>query len=520
LQRRIEEANPQRADFDALSYQPSVAIVGFAVFSWLAATAWMRPLDLPDEGRYVGVAWEMVRSGNWLVPTLDAMPYFHKPPLFYWLTAIATWALGNNEWAARLPTLLSATGIALGLFTFLRRWGNGATALGAVVVLVTMPLFFAGAQFANLDALVAACISGTILCAADVVLAFRHQQNPRRSSLASAYVLAALGVLAKGLIGIALPALVVGMWLILLRDLRAILRLVWLPGVILFALIAVPWFAWMQARYPDFLGYFFIYHHVERFLGADFNGKQPFWFYGPLCVAATLPWSTFLPWTLAKKQEDKLTLDLRLLFWVWLTTILLFFSIPKSKLVGYVLPATPALAALVALALVHHAKTWIGSRINVMANAILAAFLCSGGVVGYAVYHRKGIEQLAAELRSQVRPGDQLLAISQYPFSLAFYLRATQPITVIDDWDATSILRKDNWRRELYEASKFDVERGNRLLLQPSQLPIALCSGRTWLFGSEQDFERLAGFRQVARSHLDVVWLAEPAMLHCPPTAQ
>jgi len=58
------------------------------VFAWLAATAWMRPLALPDEGRYVGVAWEMVRSGNWLVPTLDTLPFFHKPPLFYWLHVI------------------------------------------------------------------------------------------------------------------------------------------------------------------------------------------------------------------------------------------------------------------------------------------------------------------------------------------------------------------------------------------------------------------------------------------------
>jgi len=77
------------------------------------------------------------------------MPYFHKPPLFYWLTAISTSALGNNEWAARLPTLLSATGVTLGLFAFLRRWSNRAIALVALVVLVTMPLFFAGAQFAN-----------------------------------------------------------------------------------------------------------------------------------------------------------------------------------------------------------------------------------------------------------------------------------------------------------------------------------------------------------------------------------
>ncbi len=56
---------------------------------------WLRPLALPDEGRYVGVAWEMVRSGHWLVPTLDGLPYFHKPPLFYWITATSLSWFGN-----------------------------------------------------------------------------------------------------------------------------------------------------------------------------------------------------------------------------------------------------------------------------------------------------------------------------------------------------------------------------------------------------------------------------------------
>src|SRR5262245_66484582 len=120
----------KRGALDLLPWQ-TVAAIAFLVYAWLAATAWMRPLTLPDEGRYVGVAWEMVRSGNWLVPTLDTLPFFHKPPLFYWLTAGAISTLGNNEWAARLPTLLSATAAVLALFLFLRRWANGVTGFTA-----------------------------------------------------------------------------------------------------------------------------------------------------------------------------------------------------------------------------------------------------------------------------------------------------------------------------------------------------------------------------------------------------
>ena len=57
------------------------------IIAWFGATSGFRPLTLPDEGRYVGVAWEMLRSGHWAVPTLDGLPFFHKPPLFYWMAA-------------------------------------------------------------------------------------------------------------------------------------------------------------------------------------------------------------------------------------------------------------------------------------------------------------------------------------------------------------------------------------------------------------------------------------------------
>ena len=76
---------------------------------WLRCTAWLRPLFLPDEGRYVSVAWEMLQSGDWLTPTLDGMPFFHKPPLFYWLTAGAVQVFGPNESAARLASVLGAS---------------------------------------------------------------------------------------------------------------------------------------------------------------------------------------------------------------------------------------------------------------------------------------------------------------------------------------------------------------------------------------------------------------------------
>jgi 4-amino-4-deoxy-L-arabinose transferase-like glycosyltransferase len=87
--------------------------------------AWIRPLALPDEGRYVGVAWEMVRSGDWLTPTLNGLPYFHKPPLFYWLTAVSIKAFGTVDLAMRLASMLAAALIAFAGARVLRYVGGG-----------------------------------------------------------------------------------------------------------------------------------------------------------------------------------------------------------------------------------------------------------------------------------------------------------------------------------------------------------------------------------------------------------
>ena len=469
---------------DYASKWPAPVIAGLFVFAWLAATSWMRPLALPDEGRYVGVAWEMARSGDWLVPTLDTLPYFHKPPLFYWVTAGAIWLFGPYAWAARLPTVLAATGAAMALFVFLRRWVNERTGRIAVLVLVTMPFFFGGSQFANMDMLVAFCICLSIFCAADVVLALKHGRPSQPLALGAAYLFAALGLLAKGLIGIVIPAIVIGSWLIAMQQPRLLLKLLSGTALMLFLAIAVPWFWIIQVRYPGFLDYFFVHHHVQRFLTGDFNGHRAFWFYVPVFAAVTLPWSAFLPWAVRGSGEDLRIRDLQLLLWIWLVSVLIFFSIPQSKLLGYVLPATPALAGLVALAIVNRAGTYLGSRRNVASNAIAGAVVGLAIVVGYAIHYRHDISRVARKIRTEVEASDHFVAIKHYPFSLSFYLHSMQPITVVDDWDP-ALVGRDSWRKELYEAAKFDPARGAQLLLKHSDLGNAFCDGRTWIFSAE-----------------------------------
>ena len=115
----------------------STWLLALATMIWLSATAWTRPLILPDEGRYVGVAWGMLKLGDWAVPRLDGLPFFHKPPLFYWITALSMELFGVNEWAARLTSVLAATLIVSLAFWFLKKHVGQRLAIVVALILAS-----------------------------------------------------------------------------------------------------------------------------------------------------------------------------------------------------------------------------------------------------------------------------------------------------------------------------------------------------------------------------------------------
>ena len=516
----IRSANAGPASNTLLGLTSNSAAVPVALFAWFAITAWLRPLSLPDEGRYVGVALEMLWSGNWLVPTLDTLPYFHKPPLFYWLTAASLATFGINEWAARLTSLLAATGSAFGVYLFVRRWIGETRANLSLLVLATTPFFYGGAQFANLDMLVAACIAATILCAADAVLAAENDR-PRRLSLAAAYAFAALAVLAKGLIGIAIPVIVIGAWLLIVARPRMILRLVWLPGVALFALIAVPWFALMQARYPGFLEYFFVHHHFQRFATGGFNNQHPFWFLIAVFAAATLPWCPLLASGLRRgvpRPENGVPHQVHTLMWIWLIATLIFFSIPRSKLIGYVMVAVPPFAVLVADAMARVTGSQADLRRLAMRMTVVAVLVCAGILTGAILRERDPTPQIAAEMRPlMTSPTDAVVMLRSYPFSLPFYLRHAPPIQVAMNWDDPAILQRDSWPKEFYEAAEFDPVRGKSVLLRPAALNTLLaCAKQTvWVIGPAKFAQAwlpdLPGLERISEKGDQTIWRKMPA---------
>jgi 4-amino-4-deoxy-L-arabinose transferase-like glycosyltransferase len=481
---------------------------------WLAGTLWLRPLALPDEGRYAGVAWEMVRSGHWLTPTLDGLPYFHKPPLFYWITASALSVFGNHEWAARLAPLAGALAGALVLYRFARRWAGEASARLTLLALATQPLFFVGAQFANLDMLVAGCIAVTILAAADALLRAQRGET-YRGALALAFLFAALGLLAKGLIGAVLPGLVILAWLAAQRRPRLLLPLLWLPGFALFLAVAAPWFLAMQARFPAFANYFFVVQHFKRFAESGFNNAQPFYFYPVVLALLTLPWFAWLPRSARSRYwRDPQQGPTRQLMWVWIGVVTLFFSMPQSKLVGYILPVTFPLAYLIgdcAAPLVAGSQR---ARRLWQASGVLAGLICLATVIVATVTAGKSLRELGRTLAREAAPQDVVVFVQDYYFDLPFYARLPAPALVVDDWSDPKLTQRDNWRKELFDARQFSPPEEPPVLIEPDALPRTLCGKAvTWVVLHSENLRRypeLARGSEVAR-HGNTLLLRVPA---------
>jgi 4-amino-4-deoxy-L-arabinose transferase-like glycosyltransferase len=460
---------------------------------WLAGFAWVRPLAVPDEGRYTDIARWMVLSGDWLIPRLNGLPFIQKPPLYFWLEALGMGVAGTHVLVARWVSLAAALVTAYAVHRFVRARFDTAAARWSTIVLLTSPLFFACAQFASLDMLVSTCITCTVLFAIEAAEA--PADDGRRLWLA-AYATAALGVLAKGLIGIVIPSLVFSLWAISTRRPRLLLDAIQLRGLILLALITVPWFLLVESRVPGFLRYFFIHNHFERYAQTGFNNPRGAWFFFALVFGGMLPWTLALfhasRSALARGGAARVAALLGL---IWSITVIVFFTIPTSKLAGYILPALPPLA----IVLGPWCATWKYRR----PAAIVAALLCVA-LVPFAL-RAKGLDPggLASAVRTQVQSEDRVVFWGRYFFSVPVILQRTRPVEVVDAWATPSAQLPDSWRRELAEGRDFEPARAAGVLLTPGEFQESMTRdpGRVWVWAHEDDTKapQLAGFATVLR---------------------
>jgi 4-amino-4-deoxy-L-arabinose transferase-like glycosyltransferase len=163
----------------------------------------------------------------------------------------------------------------------------------------------------------------------------------------------AIAVLTKGLIGIALPGLVLVVYTLIARDFGLWRRLHLVSGALLMLAVAAPWFLMISSRNPEFARFFFIHEHLQRYLSTVHRRDGPWWYFVPLVVGGFLPWVGLAPRMTLVVRDGSRGPGFRpvLLLAIWAVAIFVFFSASSSKLPGYILPVFPALALLAALAL-------------------------------------------------------------------------------------------------------------------------------------------------------------------------
>ena len=310
-----------------------------------------------DEPRYAQVAREMLGRHDWITPTLGGTPWLEKPPLYYWQAMVAFRVFGVRDWAARWPSALDASLLVVGVYLFLRKLRPGFHLDGALMT-ASVAGVVGFAHSASTDMPLAAMFALAMLCW------YAWWETSQKSLLYGFYASLALAALAKGPVAIILAAATILLFALAAGNSRILLRTLWVPGIFVFFVIATPWYIAVQLHQPEFFRVFILEHNLARFGSDLYHHAQPVWFYIPVVILGLVPWFVFVKaagWEVVRawwgerrsllESEDALSVFLCLL----LLVPVVFFSLSRSKLPGYILPAIPAGPLLVAEFVRRHA---------------------------------------------------------------------------------------------------------------------------------------------------------------------
>lgn len=295
-----------------------------------------------DEPRYAGCVREMVASGDYIHPTFNAEPRYHKPILIYWLMRLSTWCLGDNTYGARFVSAVSGALACLVVRALGRRLFGPNIGLVAALAFATAPIVWAESKLATTDAFLMLCLT---TCQFAI---WELSQRASRAWAMTFWVALALAVLTKGPIGPVLlgAAQVLSCWF---RGPTAwVGRLRWRWGLPIFGLITAPWFIAIGViSGGEFYRVAMGFHVIRRALHPlESHGGFP-GYYITLGLLLFYPWSALIPpGILAAWQRRRAEPRMGFLLG-WIIGPTLFLELVRTKLIHYALPIFPACALLV-----------------------------------------------------------------------------------------------------------------------------------------------------------------------------
>ena len=295
--------------------------------------------------------------GGTVTPILYGKPWLEKPALYYWRAMGYYKELGVYDWTARLASATGALALIILAFLHLKRFRPGGH-LDAALIMVSAVAMFAFSRGASTDMQLAApfCIG--------MLGWYAWYETGKKFWLFDLYFFGAAATLAKGPIAPFLALSIICLFLGLRREWSALRRTIWIPGVLLYLAMVLPWYIAVQRRNPTFFNEFFWEHNLERYTTNLYRHHQPFYYYLVVLVLGLMPWTalafraladglqtSFAEWK-ARVKPRRYVGHVRAgdafpeFLVLWTLFPILFFSFSGSKLPGYILPSIPPLAIL------------------------------------------------------------------------------------------------------------------------------------------------------------------------------
>lgn len=312
----------------------SLVIVSIVAFFSMVWGIWGVPLLDPDEPVYAETAREMIEFGDFLSPRIFNEYWYDKPPMYYWLVAVAQKIFGFNEFSARFPASLMAAGTSVMVYIAGAKLFNERAGFWASLILTSSVQFFYMGKAAVTDTTLLFFMTGALL-------SFIHKRYWLM------YVCMAFATLTKGPIGIVFPGAIIFIYIVVMGRIDEILRMHVIRGLLLYLVIAAPWYYGMYTVHGmDFINTFLGFHNVTRFTTPEHASRVTFWYYFPVVLLGLFPWTGLFCMSIKASIGESRIEDMRNLVFmhIWWTFVFLFFTVCKTKLVSYILPMWPAMA--------------------------------------------------------------------------------------------------------------------------------------------------------------------------------
>lgn len=353
----------------------------------------------PSDGVYAEGSREMLERGQWLTPLFDYKPFYEKPIGIYWSILASYKIFGINEFAARIPSALSAVLCTAFVFKLLAELKLARVGLLSALVLIGAPLVGVVGHLCLTDMLFTCSLTVGVLSL------FAYSAGIQRMYLWLGYTALAFAVLVKGPAALVLAGLTMAGYLAVksLRNTaghksaepwwrhwcREVLYLRPLQGLLIVLGVNLPWYVLENIRsHGAFFQEFFVRQHLGRAAGTV-NHQAPWYFYLPVLLAGFAPWYLFLTGFVNAKrqilQQETKRADLALLCVCWTGLVVGIFTLASAKLATYILPALPPLAILTGIGMDYLIRLHLSKRVRIIAAAI--SFIGACCLIGIACAH-------------------------------------------------------------------------------------------------------------------------------------